>query len=500
MKRSLVLLLAFCMLLTLVACSRGNGKDHETSGRDTGSSTPANTEKDPDALFQTVEDDLPELDFNNTEINVVLRSEDRYSSEFMVEETDTNVVSVAIFERNFKVEDRLGVTIQYHPLGNGHGPWTDIENSIMTGTCGYDVVVGSANPASEQFQKGLYRNLRNVKYLDLSKEYWSQGMIQNQTIAGATYGATGSISTYFIDSAFVIYFNRNLCEANGIEPASVYDTVLGGNWTLDEMMTLTKDIWIDDGDGIPSENDVYGFGLQVTSAIDGFTSSCHVDYLTEDDDGFKIAMDLAKVNDIVSKLNTFLWNNNGVCGLVEGAGYVDTDLYLLDQQFANDKLLFVTDWLYSTSTATMRDMASDFGVLPYPKYTADQDYSTYVHDKYSLFAIPASVENDRMDMVGAFLEAMASEGHNSVMPAYYEKALTGRYIRDPESVKTMDIIVRNISIDKLWSLDNRIPRFTMRQLVWHKSTNVSSAYREYYDLSKDAIAKIFDKYAEYADN
>ena len=498
LKRMIALLTVICMMAVMfVACSDPSDKTPEATKGGTGNNNPSESSN---SLFKPIKDSLPELNFDGEVINVVLRSDERYSGEFMVDENDTNAVSSAIFKRNTMVQERFDVDIEFYPIGNGHGPWSDIENSIFTGTCKYDIVVGSSSPASAQFQKGLYRNLRNIDYIDFSKEYWSQGIIDNQTIAGATYGITGSISTYFYDSAFVIYFNRDLCIANDIDPDEVYGLVMDGKWTLEEMMTMTKDIWIDDGDGTPDEGDVFGFGLQVTSATDGFTSSCLVDYINESETGIEIAMDLAKVSDIVDKLNSFLWDNEGVCGLVEGAGYVANDLYLFDKQFASDKLLFVTDWLYSTSTVTMRDMTSDFGVLPYPKYTVDQEYSTYVHDKYSLFSIPVSVSNDRVDMVGAVLEAMASEGHNTVMPAYYEKALTSRYIRDPESVQTMDIIVRNIFIDKLWSLDNRIPRYTLRYPVWNHTTDVASSYREYYDLSKSTLSDIFTLYAKYAEN
>lgn len=503
LKKIFALLLVVCMLFAIVACDQG--KQNENTTTDNGEQATKDPEEvaddeDPDALFQTIRDDLPELNFNNAEINVVVRSEDRYYSEFMSEEGDSNVVSQAIFDRNLTVEERLGVIIGYHPVGNGHGPWTDIETSITTGTCEYDLLAGSSIQGSKQFVKGLYKNLRDVDYLDLSKEYWSQGILDNQTIAGVTFGATGSISTYFYDSAFVIYFNRNLAESWGISPDSIYEMVLNGEWTLDKMMELTKNVYEDDGNGIEDENDVYGFGVQVTSATDGFTASCNINFVTEDEDGMKIAMDIGRVSDVVTKVNSFIWDNPGVCALAENKNYVTSEIFLLDQQFANDKLMFVTDWLYSTSTMTMRDMKSDFGVLPYPKYDVNQEYATYVHDKYTLLAIPASVSEERTDMVGAVMEALASEGHNEVMPAYYEKALTSRYIRDPESVKTMDIIVRNITLDKAWTLATDIPRFCVRQPIWDKSNDVVSAYREYYTNAQQKVDDLYAYFKEIANS
>ncbi len=503
MRRILALIFAICLALgMLAACSQAGNDSQVDTTTVADNTTQEPVTEDSESLFQPVYDSLPALDYGMDEVKIVLRTEDRYADEMMVDEFDTSAVPAAIYARNMKVSERLNVDLLFYPVGNGHGPWTNIENSITTGSCNYDIVDGSAAPASGQFQKGLYRNLRNLDYLDLSKDYWSQGIVENQTIAGATYGITGSLSTYFYDSAFVIYFNRNLCSANGISPDSIYELVMDKNWTLDEMISLTKDFWIDnDGNGIADAGDTYGFGLQVTSSTDGFTSSCQVDYLIESVDKIEIAMDLAKVSNIVTKLDSFLWDNNGVCALAENKNYISENIYLFDSQFASDKLLFVTDWLYSTSTITMRNMKSDFGVLPYPLYDTNQEeYSTYVHDKFSLFAVPVTVKAERTEMIGAVLEALASEGHNVVMPAYYEKALTHRYIRDPESVKTMEIIVSNIFIDKLWSLDINIPRYTLRQLVWDHSTDVVSAYRQYYETTKGKLDDIFTNYAKYAEN
>lgn len=502
LKKILALLLVLCMLVVIVACGQTqNGDEGQTTEKtEQPTQAPGTSDDDPDALFQTIKDDLPVLNFENAEINVVVRSEERYYSEFIAEEGDSNVVSQAIFDRNLNVEERLGVLITYHPVGGGHGPWADIETSIITGDCEYDLLAGSAMQGATNFTKGLYKNLRNVEYLDLNKEYWAQGILDNQTIAGATFGVTGSISTYFYDSAFVIYFNRVLAEAWGVSPDDIYDLVLSGEWTIDKMMEISKNIYQDDGDGVEDVDDVFGMGVQVTSATDGFAASCMINLVSETEDGLQIAMDIARVSDVVTKLNSFIWDNPGVCALAENSNYVTNDIYLLDQQFANDKLLFVTDWLYSTSTMTMRDMESDFGVLPYPKYDVDQEYATYVHDKYTLFAIPVSVSAERASMIGAFMEAMASEGHNLVMPAYYEKALTSRYIRDPESVLTMDIIVRNITVDKLWSLASDIPRYCIRQLIWDKSTDVVSTYRKYYSNSQKTLDNLYVFYEQYADN
>ena len=50
-------------------------------------------------------------------------------------------------------------------------------------------------------------------------------------------------------------------------------------------------------------------------------------------------------------------------------------------------------------------------------------------------------------MIGAVLEAMASESYRTVTPAYYEVALKNKYAKDPASWDMLDIVTENLYID-----------------------------------------------------
>ena len=126
-------------------------------------------------------------------------------------------------------------------------------------------------------------------------------------------------------------------------------------------------------------------------------------------------------------------------------------------------------------------------------------YYTYAHDKLTVLGIPRTVPDSDVEMVGAFLEAMASGGQNTVMPAYYEKALTGRNIRDPESIKTMNLIVGNIVNDRIWFLYRQGATSLLRDQVWKNKNDVMSSYRATYDEINGYIEGMRDAYAKYAD-
>ncbi len=504
MKKVIALLLALCSL-TLVACSKKKGNDETVAQSGVGSQT-VNT--DGDSLFRYIADDLPAtMDFGGAEINIAMRDDARYYSELKVDDGATTVVSDAIFVRNKELEARLNVKMNIILCDNdnagnggvGHGPWYKVSQAVSSGSDTYDVAMGSSASAMAFALQGQYRNLRNIENLNLSKEYWAQGMIENMTVADTTFFTTGSLSTYLYDSAFVVYFNKNLSEEYDIKSDYVYETVMNGEWTLDKMMELTKNVYSDkNGNNIADDGDIYGFGLQVTSATDGFFSSCDIPCTEIVDNKIVFSVNMHKLSTVVDKLKTFLWSSDATVALAEGPSYVTSSIYYLDQQFANDEIMFVTDWLYSTSTETMRNMQSDFGVLPYPKYDLDQkEYYTYAHDKMTIVGVPLTVSDADSSMIGAFLEVMASGGQNTVMPAYYEKTLTARNIRDPQSVETMNIIVRNISNDRIWQLYSNVNTHLLRNQVWYNYDTLASTYQSKYKEANTKLETVYDSFVSF---
>ena len=94
---------------------------------------------------------------------------------------------------------------------------------------------------------------------------------------------------------------------------------------------------------------------------------------------------------------------------------------------------------------SLRDMEADFGILPYPKY--DEAQSDYYSRVAYYWACIVPVTNKDLEFTGAMLEALNCESANSVVPAYYEIALKGKYSRDNESEQMLQLISDNRIID-----------------------------------------------------
>ena len=89
-----------------------------------------------------------------------------------------------------------------------------------------------------------------------------------------------------------------------------------------------------------------------------------------------------------------------------------------------------------------------YGIVPLPKADVEQeDYISYVQDQVLVFGITSDWAGDELTICGQFLEAFASESYNTTMPAYYEKALTKKYVIDVPSKAMIEIIDSNIVVD-----------------------------------------------------
>lgn len=107
--------------------------------------------------------------------------------------------------------------------------------------------------------------------------------------------------------------------------------------------------------------------------------------------------------------------------------------------FAEDKVLFLNEFLYGTDY--LRNMTSDFGIIPQPKRDEMQTaYHTQVGTSTSTLFIPVTTPD--AELTSMVCEALSYYSWLEVVPSYYEVALKEKYTRD-DTVKEMLNIIRN---------------------------------------------------------
>lgn len=501
-KRWLSILLLCAMLLGGCGAATENNAETktETESDFVTESTPVETEPE---LFPKLTDTLSSQDYDGYEFHILTRGWEPVKNEMGSDELNGEAVNDAVYNRNLTVGEKYNMTITryYNDTTNSHGP-DNVEKMVLAGDDAVDMIVGSLYGLMPVTTKGVFYDLNTLPDLDLSMACWSQGLRETATVAGRLYAATGSIALTYFKRNYAIFFNKKLSEQFGIQSGDVYDKVLDGTWTMDAMFDLTKDIYQDvNGNGEADDKDIYGIGIWLNCMNDGWWSACDIPILRHDEnDLLYLDVDMEKLSTVVDKLNNYIWNNPGTCPMTEDTIYsreIPVDNTNDVNIFYDDQICFTTMRIEFTEREKMRNM-EDYGVLPYPKYdTAQERYYGFVHDAVSMVMIPQSCKDPEMS--ARVMQSLAVEGHNSIMPQYYEVVLTTKYIRDEESVQMLDIIFQNTKFDSGWvfcNAMNSLPQKLLREQVWQNQNKLASMYQSLQKSIQKSIDTINTAYSE----
>ena len=145
----------------------------------------------------------------------------------------------------------------------------------------------------------------------------------------------------------------------------------------------------------------------------------------------------------------------------------------------------------------IRNMKQEFGVVPMPKFDeAQTQYRTLLHDQFTVISILNTVKGERLDEVGAVLEAMSSISYKTVRPAYYETTLRSKISRDPQSAEMFNIIVDNIYMDAgiLYTIPLSTFHDHFRRIIGSKENTVTSKYKGVSAMTKKALKTMSNRF------
>lgn len=423
MKKRLIVLLIAAQLAAITACGSQSGT------QDTGSST-----EKPASETTSYYDTLDIPDFSGQTFTILARTDllDEVYSEMETGE----IVNDAVYARNRNVSERLGIDIN---IINQPGDWANkdqfisyVSSSILAGDDAFQVVAGYMNYMPVTILDGLYLDINTLPYIDFGNEWWTNGFNDNATINGRLFMAMGDMCSSMLRYAFCGYANMKLLTDYGYSADELYQAVRDGKWTFDMMTGMAKNVSSDlNGDGVMDENDLHGVGMH-NMPIRALTNAFGIDYTTRGPDGLpQIAMYgerlIGGFEKVLSAYKSDYW-------------YDTND----SNKFKADKTLFYFDVLGATTA--LRDMQSNFSVVPMPKLDEQQNgYRTETVDTTSILMVPVSITNH--ELTGIALECLNYESWRLITPAYFETAMQSKYARDEESKEMMEIIRDSIYFD-----------------------------------------------------
>jgi len=439
MKKTLSLMLA--VLLLAASCANQTGPESEENVSDVSAEvTPEETEEAAPEEPAVPAPDLPEgLDFGGAEFTFGVVDNPNAKNAIVMEEMTGEVLNDAQFTAVQEASEALNVQIGEYLMTSGY----PAANAIMPLITAGDDVIQVANvfcvDAPTLMGKAYAIDYADVPYIDLSKPYWDAGINESLSLGGVRYAAIGDLSISTHDLTYILLFSSAIVTQNNLE--NPYSLVFEGKWTMDAMNSMMETAMQDlNGNGERDEDDVFGYLAANKMVLPSFWIGAGEKSMEYDESGTPVlSMTDERFVSVIEKIYAMTYDNNARFKTAE-----DSDVpSACRDMFASGHSLFLDCSLFWV--AALRDMETDFGIIPYPKYDETQaDYCARV-SYYMPPMIP--ITNANLELTGAVLEETNYRAKLHITPAYYEISLKGKYSRDPESISMLDLIFASRVVD-----------------------------------------------------
>lgn len=444
-KISLALALLLVLSATAGCGSAGQGQT------DTGNGTTGDTSTEDTTAAETDYLETLELkNFDGYEYRIIAQSYDQRPNLPLADEETGEVLNDTIIARNRMVEKLLNITIVNMPFENRDEVKTKVRTASMSDEDAYDLVITSINQGINALTTdGCLYDLASLPNLDFSQPWWCQSIYDDYEVNGHFYFTSGPISPFYFYTPGLVAYNKTLTDANGIE--GLEQTVLDGKWTFDYLKELTVGKAVDlNGDGKLDENDSYP--VSGTSDDAYFITGFGEKMITRTpDNGFKFEMTSESFVNKVEQLTSFYSDNTTFADCVKNR----KDAM---KMFQEDRAMFYVTTMNNVITGyddlpSFREMKSDYGLLPLPKY--DENQKNYVTISQPAgpagVAVPSTCRDAERNSL--IMEVMAYLSNDSIRSAAYEKIVKGKGARIEDTEEMLNIIYENIVYDMNYVFD-----------------------------------------------
>ena len=444
--KSLSLLLALLMLLSVTAVFAGCGETQEgpEAGQTGNVTTNAEGESaEEDHRFDNVNYDGRAFRiYTSTNVSTMGKG----NSNFLIEgtgETDGGLVNDAVLERNIQVEDLLGVELEFTQIDLTYNEVAaDIRRFTTSGTDEYDLVINDIYAYAELLIEGNFRNVLDEECVfDFERPYWYKDYMDDlRLMDGYQYVLAGD---YFIDilrDAHLLLLNKQIyLDHYNRKADELYDVVTNFEWTYEKMNEIITDMYTDKNlNNVKDKGDQFGFmEPEFWGGSIPFSVSGNPTFISRDEDGYPTVVlhEGDRANQLANAMSTIFNNDSSSVGLTG-----DVDLLTA---FTQDECLIVGyQRLGSLENSILRQMEGDAAVLPYPMlFASDKKYTTSAHDTTEMGAILATSTD--LAFISTVVEVLNRETAKILIPVYYKECLQVQCVDDEKAAAIIDIIHDN---------------------------------------------------------
>lgn len=484
MTRHLSLLLCLTMLLgvmlTTVACGKSDegGAQTTTAPADTATTTAAT-----ETTAAVTEEAAPAYPYPDVNYGgatfAILNAEDRYAMlyQLMPEEINGETLSDARFQLNAEVSERYGITLKETQVAyNDLLPFAQKE--VLSGTPEHDIFYLSPKQIASLMNSGYMYNLLDVEKLNVEGDWWDQKLIETGTLKDQyLYYLGGNYHLQGFEGTTCVFFNKEMF--NTLKLANPYDIVREGKWTIDKMYEFASAAANLNGDDsfTYSENgsSVYGIAT-ITNMMPAFIMGCDAYYVEKDENGNPVlGFTSEHFQNVCSKIASI----TSVPGVYKSKNEVAL--------FMDNRALMIGAEIKAAANE-MRDMTTEFGMLPVPKYDeAQKDYVTNMYWATHVVSIPVTCTD--LDRAAIVIETLNYEATEQLLPVYYDR-VSYKGLRDNDSIDMLEIIRKSryynwgLAYDWLGSIEPNV-----HDMLLAGNGNVSSIAA----ASKKIVEKLIEK-------
>ena len=442
MKKITTLLLLASLILTGVSC----GETQTDAPSIDGTTEPESTEP-----YETeLSDDLADEDFGEYQFRILSSIRGQATLNAFPTEENGDTMNDAYYKRNKKVAERFNVEFVESTDGDGLDI-SFIRKDVSAGDDTYDLYQIWDRIAISSAKEGLIYSIDNLPDINLSKPYWG-AFNESLTINGKQWYVTGDENPVLLTGLVALFFSKDMADDLGIGRETFYNDVRDGKWTIDKFFGYAKQALRDvNGNGTVDEGDIFGIAMtNNTFFVDFFTNS-GARFIDKDKDDipYLSVVGNTRFSDIYDKViaNSYsderMLFNTTITPLSDANGKDNLSQTLM--LFGSGHSLFAGTTM--SRAGTLRSYDLDFGIIPFPTCDEKEPGEAYTGRTDSLVPYVIPKTNTDLHRTGVLLEALACEGHKSVLPTYYNVVLGAKETRDEDSIEMLNMMFSNRCVE-----------------------------------------------------
>ncbi|MBR6603634.1 MAG: extracellular solute-binding protein [Clostridia bacterium] len=346
-----------------------------------------------------------------------------------------DVLDDSCFERNTLAEQYFNITIKeetetFAELAN------TAKTLILADEDAYDVMYIPARNLTPLISENLFYDLLEVEQLNIDRVWWDQPLIERNTIEGRLFYATSDLNLMAFEGVWCMYFNEDMIKSLGL--ALPYELALSGNWTFDELKKYCAAAANLNGDSsftFSTEGDSV-YGLANSNTMGYFAYGMGAEYCSRDENGrYYFSADTDPVfNSVWENIIGFFGPEDGMTVNTTGSDLADDGYFGV---FEARRALFLHAELKGATM--LREWDGNFGLLPQPKYSADQEtYNSNILQNCLSFCIPNT--NTNLERTGTIVDYLTYASYTDLLPKYYNIHVSLKALGKQESIDVLALI------------------------------------------------------------